>query len=130
MDLVQDDDEPLDEDGFDSPGRRVASLNVIEQVPEHFGQDHGEVDANTWNDHQTDHNAPFDITSRQEPYQEDLEEPPSELVDLDQLPRGVIVRDEKANDGFTHRVSPRPMLEDAGVWQAPEQEAAPTAPPS
>lgn len=139
--LVGEDDQDDQDDGFDAPGRPVASLNVIERQSEEYDyqapSEQEQVDASAWNDPQTDHNAPFDIQARQTAYEEDLDEPPSELVDLDQLPRGpVIVRDEKANDGFTHRVSPRPMVEDAGVWQTtsipPENEpgTTPVAPPS
>ncbi len=131
MDMVPDEQDGADE-GFDAPGRSVANLNVIENVPDSFGKDQsdGDVDASAWNDHHTDHNAPFDITARRDSYEEDLEEPPSELVNLDQLPRGVIVRDEKANDGFTHRVSPRPLVEDAGVWHAEEEHEEATPPPA
>lgn len=150
FDLLQDNADPSDrglmglvgedeDDGFDRPGRAVANLNVIERQSEEYDyqEPQDQVDASAWNDPQTDHDAPFDIQARQSTYEEDLEEPPSELADLDQLPRGpVIVRDERANDGFTHRVSPRPMVEDAGVWQTtsipPENEpgTAPINPPS
>ena len=112
MDLVPEDENSADPYDFDSFDR----------------QETGNSD---WEAPHTDQTPAVGITAHRDSYEEDLGEPPSELADLDQLPRGVIVRDEKANHGFTHLASPHTLVEDAGVWTTQEEELfGRPAPPS
>lgn len=133
MDLVQDEPSehmaPEEPEFPESPGRVVASLEIHDALRAHSHSDRSsleEVDASAWADPQTDHDALFDISARAR-NEEDVLDPPSDVMtDLGDLPRGgpVVVRKGKGAD--FKRVSPRPMVEDSGVWKPePITPAAP-----